>query len=81
MPGSGLSGLAWEGGALRISLAVDSFLYFANIRPDYKWAFFGTTLVFAYTKPERSDHCVVSIYVCMHACMYACMYVCMYIHV
>ena len=62
MPGSGLSGLAWEGGALRISLAVDSFLYFANIRPDYKWAFFGTTLVFAYTKPERSDHCVVSLH-------------------
>ena len=27
---------SWEGGSLRIALAVDSFIYFANIRPDYK---------------------------------------------
>lgn len=31
-----MSGIAWEGGGLRISLAVDSYIYFANIRPDYK---------------------------------------------
>jgi len=55
-----MSGLAWEGGSLRIALAVESFIYFANIRPDYKWAFFSNTLVYAYTKPERDDHCVVS---------------------
>ena len=60
LPGAGMSGLAWEGGSLRIALAVESFIYFANIRPDYKWAFFSNTLVYAYTKPERDDHCVVS---------------------
>lgn len=59
VPGSGISGLAWEGGGLRIALAVESFIYFANIRPDYKWGFFSGTLVYAYTKPERTDHCVV----------------------
>ena len=26
----------FEGGGLRIALAVDSFIYFANIRPNYK---------------------------------------------
>lgn len=31
-----MTGVAWEGGGLRIGLAVDSYLYFANIRPDYK---------------------------------------------
>lgn len=31
-----MTGVAWEGGGLRIGLAVDSFIYFANIRPDYK---------------------------------------------
>lgn len=31
-----MSGVAWEGGGLRIALAVESFIYFANIRPDYK---------------------------------------------
>jgi WD repeat-containing protein 35 len=35
--GSGISSLSWEGGSLRLALAVDSFIYFANIRPDYKW--------------------------------------------
>lgn len=31
-----MTGIAWEGAGLRIALAVDSYLYFANIRPDYK---------------------------------------------
>lgn len=31
-----MTGVAWEGGGLRIGLAVDSYIYFANIRPDYK---------------------------------------------
>ena len=36
VPGKDLRSLSWEGGSLRIALAVDSFIYFANIRPDYK---------------------------------------------
>ena len=36
VPGKEVKALSWEGASLRISLAVDSFIYFANIRPDYK---------------------------------------------
>ncbi|XP_012508519.1 PREDICTED: WD repeat-containing protein 35 [Propithecus coquereli] len=36
VPGKQMSGLSWEGGGLKIALAVDSFIYFANIRPNYK---------------------------------------------
>ena len=36
VPGTGISALSWEGGSLRVALAVDSYIYFANIRPDYK---------------------------------------------
>lgn len=36
VPGKHMSALSWEGGGLKIALAVDSFIYFANIRPDYK---------------------------------------------
>ena len=36
VPGKSMYSCSWEGGSLRISLAVDSFIYFANIRPDYK---------------------------------------------
>lgn len=27
-------------------MAVDSFIYFANIRPDYMWCYFGKTVAF-----------------------------------
>lgn len=40
VPGQKLSACSWEGGSLRIALAVDSFIYFANIRPDYKVTIF-----------------------------------------
>eukprot|EP00002_Diphylleia_rotans_P007172 TRINITY_DN1668_c0_g1_i5.p1 TRINITY_DN1668_c0_g1~~TRINITY_DN1668_c0_g1_i5.p1 ORF type:complete len:840 (+),score=196.96 TRINITY_DN1668_c0_g1_i5:209-2728(+) len=59
VPGGGISALSWEGTGLRIALAVDSFIYFANIRPDYKWGYFGKTLVYAFTKPDRADYCVI----------------------
>ena len=36
VPGKMMYSCSWEGGSLRIALAVDSFIYFANIRPDYK---------------------------------------------
>ena len=35
-PGKGLAGLAWEGTGLRLALGISSFIYFANIRLDYK---------------------------------------------
>ncbi|KAM3870739.1 WD repeat-containing protein 35-like isoform 2-T2 [Diretmus argenteus] len=59
VPGKQMTGIAWEGGGLRIGLAVDSYIYFANIRPDYKWGYCCSTVVYAYTKPERQEYCVV----------------------
>jgi len=59
VPGSGIHALSWEGGSLRVALAVDSYIYFANIRPDYRWGYFGDTLVCAYSQPERTDSTVL----------------------
>ncbi|KAM3595435.1 uncharacterized protein V6R79_023511 [Siganus canaliculatus] len=59
VPGKQMTGIAWEGGGLRIGLAVDYYIYFANIRPDYKWGYCSSTVVYAYTKPERQEYCVV----------------------
>uniref|UniRef100_A0A8D0CZF9 WD repeat-containing protein 35 n=1 Tax=Sander lucioperca TaxID=283035 RepID=A0A8D0CZF9_SANLU len=59
VPGKQMTGVGWEGGGLRIGLAVDSYIYFANIRPDYKWGYCSSTVVYAYTKPERQEYCVV----------------------
>ncbi|KAF6028976.1 WDR35 [Bugula neritina] len=55
VPGKQLTSCAWEGGSLRIALAVDAFIYFANIRPDYKWGYFSNTVVYSFTKPDRSE--------------------------
>ncbi|MBN3313719.1 WDR35 protein, partial [Atractosteus spatula] len=59
VPGKQMMAVSWEGGGLRIGLAVDSFIYFANIRPDYKWGYCSNTVVYAYTRPDRLEYCVV----------------------
>eukprot|EP00516_Mucochytrium_quahogii_P007622 CAMPEP_0203752874 /NCGR_PEP_ID=MMETSP0098-20131031/6733_1 /ASSEMBLY_ACC=CAM_ASM_000208 /TAXON_ID=96639 /ORGANISM=" , Strain NY0313808BC1" /LENGTH=1294 /DNA_ID=CAMNT_0050643241 /DNA_START=364 /DNA_END=4245 /DNA_ORIENTATION=- len=59
VPGKNISALTWEGSGLRIALAVDSFIFFANIRLDYRWGFFSNTVCYAYNKPSRQDHSVV----------------------
>eukprot|EP00775_Hariotina_reticulata_P008215 gene8215-8407_t len=60
VPGGGISGgIAWEGNGLRLVLAVDSSIFFTNIRHSYLWAYFSHTLVYAFTKPGRQEHCVM----------------------
>eukprot|EP01052_Picozoa_sp_SAG31_P004074 SAG31_NODE_165_length_21701_cov_9.786409_6_plen_468_part_00 len=59
VPGTGIKAVTWEGASLRIALAVDSFIYFANIRQDYKWGYFSNTLVYGYTTADRPEHCVI----------------------
>mmetsp|Transcript_38234 Transcript_38234/g.108060 ORF Transcript_38234/g.108060 Transcript_38234/m.108060 type:complete len:1242 (+) Transcript_38234:70-3795(+) len=59
VPGTNIAALSWEGGGLRVALAVDSFVYFANVRPDYRWGYFNNTLVYAFNKPERTEACVM----------------------
>jgi WD repeat-containing protein 35 len=54
IPGENIAAVSWEGGDLRLSLAVDSFIYFANIRHNYVWAYFLNTVVFTYPRSERS---------------------------
>jgi WD repeat-containing protein 35 len=54
-----VNSVTWESFGLRIALAVDSNILFANIQPDYMWGFFQSTLVFAFRKPERNDMCVI----------------------
>lgn len=59
VPGKSLCAIGWEGGSLRISIGVDSYLYFANIRPDYKWGYMSNTVVYAHQKADRPDHCLI----------------------
>ena len=45
VPGASIGGIAWEGTGLRMTIAVDSFVYFANIRPEYRMCHFQSTVV------------------------------------
>ena len=51
--------ISWEGFGLRLCLAVDACILFANIQPEYKWAYFSNTLVFAFAKPDKHDMTVM----------------------
>ncbi|XP_018647613.1 putative wd-repeat protein [Schistosoma mansoni] len=61
LPGKCLTACTWEGnGSLRLALAVDSFLYFANLRPYYKWAYSSTenTIIYNYSRPHTFEHSI-----------------------
>jgi WD repeat-containing protein 35 len=59
VPGENLSGLSWEGSGLRLGLSVDAFIFFANVRPSYTWAYFGNTMAYTYYRPERKETALV----------------------
>ncbi|KAJ3193848.1 WD repeat-containing protein 35 [Irineochytrium annulatum] len=60
VPGKKINSLSWEHGGLRIALAVDSFIYFANIRPDYKWGFFADdVIVYGFHRLDRPETTLV----------------------
>lgn len=60
IPGHEVTALAWEGLSLRIALAVDSFIYFANIRPDYMWCYFGKTVCYLNADTAKNGNYIVT---------------------
>ncbi|KAL3990454.1 hypothetical protein ACH3XW_31845 [Acanthocheilonema viteae] len=59
IPGQTIADISWESEGLRLCAAVDSHLFFANIRPNYKWAYCGQTVIYSYERMENKEHCVV----------------------
>lgn len=58
LPGKDIGGCSWEGDGLRIAFALDSHIYFANLRLDYKWGFYAHTVVYGFRKVDRIELCV-----------------------
>ncbi|CCW68470.1 unnamed protein product [Phytomonas sp. Hart1] len=52
-------GVTWEGDGLRVAIAVDSSIYFANVRPRYKYCYFKKTLVYSFNRPDKIEETVV----------------------
>jgi WD repeat-containing protein 35 len=60
IPGESVSSIAWEGPGLRLSLVVDSYIFFANVRPAYTWAYLLNTVVYTYNRSsDKRDTTVV----------------------
>nr|CCA19609.1 hypothetical protein PANDA_002987 [Albugo laibachii Nc14] len=59
VPGSRIEALAWEGSGLRVCLAVGSHIYFANIRPAYKWGYYCDTLVYTYNRVDQVENVII----------------------
>ena len=38
--------------------AVDSFIYFADIQPEYQWACIDDVIVYAFAMPRKDEICV-----------------------
>ncbi|KAG7199655.1 hypothetical protein KM043_014248 [Ampulex compressa] len=68
IPGREVTCCAWEGGSLRVALSVDSHIYFANIRLDYKWTYFSNTVVFTNEKISKDGICVTFWNTCNNTC-------------
>ena len=81
IPGKTVSGITWELNSLRIALAVDSYIYFANIRHDYKVTLHSVCLTSVYTCVFVYVCSVCVLYMCvLHVCrVYACVGVSMYV--
>ncbi|KAJ3413661.1 WD repeat-containing protein 35 [Chytridiales sp. JEL 0842] len=56
VPGKKITSISWEHNGLRLALTVDSFIYFANIRPDYKWTFFAEDVIaYGFQRNDKSE--------------------------
>ncbi|EEB10935.1 WD-repeat protein, putative [Pediculus humanus corporis] len=60
VPGENVTSCEWEGNSLRVALSVDSHIYFANIRPDYKWTSLnnGRIIVYSYNSLNQQGTCI-----------------------
>uniref|UniRef100_A0A1I7Y670 WD_REPEATS_REGION domain-containing protein n=1 Tax=Steinernema glaseri TaxID=37863 RepID=A0A1I7Y670_9BILA len=59
VPGTSLTSCSWDGSGLRLALAIDNHVYFASVRPSYKFTYCGQTLVYSYERRDLIDHVVV----------------------
>jgi WD repeat-containing protein 35 len=59
VPGNKLKSISWEGNSLRLVIAIDSVIYFAIMRPTYKWAYLNNTIVYSFTRPNKSEQSVI----------------------
>ena len=59
LPGTQVAGLSWEAFSQRLALAIDSYIYLAQVKHDYMWTCFSNTLVYHFTKPDKVESYVM----------------------
>ncbi|KAJ1508171.1 WD repeat-containing protein 35, partial [Coelomomyces lativittatus] len=59
VPGTKLAQITWESSGLKLTLAVDSVLYFCNLHLDHKFAYVNSTLCYLYSKEKENKDVLV----------------------
>ena len=54
-----MDGISWDGDGLKLVIALGSSIFFADIKPYYKWGYMTDTIVFGSQKKDRIDFCVI----------------------
>jgi WD repeat-containing protein 35 len=52
------TGITWDFTGSRLSIAIDSYLYFANVYYEFKWCYALDSIVFAYGKQGEAKSIV-----------------------
>ena len=47
VPGNEIFDCSWDRSGLRLALAVDSYIFFASVKPHYQWGYLTNSVVFA----------------------------------
>ncbi|KAK6762083.1 hypothetical protein RB195_022977 [Necator americanus] len=53
---SSLTGCSWDSTGVRLALSAENLIWFAKVRPRYKWGYCGHTVVYSYERIERGDY-------------------------
>ncbi|CAG7833859.1 unnamed protein product [Allacma fusca] len=57
IPGTPCLSLAWDALSLRLALGAGANIFFANLRPSYKFALYGPgILAYAFSRPDGTSH-------------------------
>ncbi|KIH62588.1 hypothetical protein ANCDUO_07129 [Ancylostoma duodenale] len=56
---SSLTGCSWDPTGVKLALCAENLIWFANVRPRYKWGYCGHTVVYSFERVDRGDYRVV----------------------
>ncbi len=58
VPGSEICDCSWDKSGLKLALAVDTYIFFASVKPNYDWGYLTNAIVFALPSHGRGKRLI-----------------------